>query len=105
MARAAATTLYRAVLPAELRSIQRIGAFSNIPGIETKYFSTSLQGAQSYAAQAARVFGDGPFTFVRTSIPANLITPQMQVTVDRGIGTVTIPTGLLARLDAPQVVP
>jgi hypothetical protein len=90
----ATTTLYRAVLPAGLSSIQRIGAFSNIPGIETKFFSTTLRGARSYATPAARVFGDGPFTFVRTSIPTNLITPEMQITVDRGIRTVTISTGL-----------
>jgi hypothetical protein len=102
---AAATTLYRTVLLAELTSIQRIGAFSNIPGIETKYFSTTLRGARPYAAQAARVFGDGPFTFVRTIIPTNRITPEMHITVDRGIRTVTISTGLLGRLSAPDVVP
>jgi hypothetical protein len=88
-----------------LSSIQDIGGFSNVSGVETKYFSTTLQGARSYAAQAAKIFGDGPFTFVRTNIPTSLITPEMRVTVDRGINTVAVPTSLLDRLSTPQVVP
>jgi hypothetical protein len=59
-------------MPAELRSILTTGGFSNIAGVETKYFSTSLQGARPYAAQAGRIFGDGPFTIVRTSMPGEL---------------------------------
>ena len=96
--------LYRAVTQAELSSIQTTGAFSNIYGIETKYFATSLQGARSYADQAAQVFGDGPFTIVCTSILLSLITPEMQVSVDRGIETVTVPTSLLRTLTSPQII-
>jgi len=89
----------------ELDSIRSINAFSNPAGIESKYFSTSLSGAQSYASQAASAFGDGPFSFVRTGIPTSSITPQMSVQVDRGIQTIVVPTGQLNSLSAPVILP
>ena len=97
------TALYRAVSPAELESIKTLNAFSNLPGLEVKYFSTTLQGAQSYAAQASKAFG-GDYLIVETSIPTRLITNQMRATVDRGITTVTVPTELLPRLAPPRTV-
>lgn len=62
------TTLWRAVLPDAHAAIQAIGAFSNIEGIETKYFSLTLKGARAFARKASQAFGDGPFHIVRTSI-------------------------------------
>ena len=60
------TPLFRAVSPAELASIKGLGTFTNPAGIESKYFSTTLGGAQSYAAQAEAAFGDEPYSFVGT---------------------------------------
>lgn len=100
------TTLFRAVSTAELNSIRSTGAFSNSMGIETKYFSTTLEGARSYAAQAAAAFGEGPFAIVQSGIRSRLITTEMRVSggVDRGISTVTVPTELLPKLSAPRVL-
>jgi RHS repeat-associated protein len=95
------TSLFRAVMPNEAQSIRSAGAFSNPAGIESKYFSTSLEGAQSYASQAAGAFGDGPFSFVSSSIPTSAITPGMTVTVDGGIKTVVVGTQELNKLTAP----
>jgi hypothetical protein len=50
---AATTTLFRAVTLPELESIQSLNAFSNPAGIEVKYFTTSMEEAQSYASRAA----------------------------------------------------
>jgi RHS repeat-associated protein len=99
------TTLFRAVTAPELESIQSLNAFSNPAGIESKYFSTSLEGAQSYASKATSAYGDGPFGFVQTSIPTSSITPQMSVQVDRGIQTVVVPTGQLSGLNSPVILP
>jgi hypothetical protein len=69
-----------------------------------KYFSTSLEGAQSYASQATAAFGDGPFSLYSTEIPTAAINPEMQVTVDRGVSAVAVPTGDLPKLAPPQPV-
>ena len=98
------TTLFRAVSPAELTSIRGLGTFTNPPGIESKYFSTTLSGAQSYAAQAEAAFGDEPYSFVQTSIPNSQITPEMVVSVDGGIDTVVVPTGVLPTLTEPIII-
>jgi RHS repeat-associated protein len=98
------TTLFRAVTTPELKSIQSLKAFSNPAGIEVKYFSTSLEGAQSYASQATSAFGDGPFTFVQTRIPTSSISPEMAVTVDRGIPTIVVPTEQLPSLSEPGIL-
>ncbi len=98
------TTLYRAVLDPELKSIQFLNAFSNPAGIEGKYFSTTLEGAQSYASQATAAFGDGPFSFVQTSISTSSITPGMTAMVDRGIPSIVVPTGQLLSLTPPVIL-
>jgi len=97
------TQLFRAVMPAEAESIGSTGAFSNPFGIETKYFATSLEGAQSYASQASTAFGDGPFSFFTTAIPTGATTPEMRVTVD-GIESIVVPTEDLSKLAAPTPV-
>jgi len=98
------TTLFRAITAAERASIDRTRGFSNIEGIETKYFARSLAGAQTYARQAAHAFGDGPFTIVRTKVRTSLIGASMRVTVDGNIDSVTVPTHLLDCLSRPEVI-
>ena len=98
------TLLFRAVSPAELASITGLGTFTNPPGFESKYFSTTLSGAQSYAAQAEAAFGDEPYSFVQTSIPTSEITPEMVVSVDGGIPTVVVPTETLPTLTKPIII-
>jgi hypothetical protein len=100
------TDLYRAVTPDELLSIQEINAFSNPYGIESKYFSTTLSGAQSYASQAVEAFGDAPYAIVKTSIPTAEITPEMIVPggVDGGIPTVVVREPTLPTLTEPIII-
>src|SRR5262249_23213282 len=98
------TTLFRAVMPAEAQSIDALGVFSNSLGVESKYFSTTLGGAQSYADQATAAFGDGPFSFFSTEIPTSAITPDMQVTVDGGINTIVVSTEDMTKLSVPSPV-
>jgi RHS repeat-associated protein len=98
------TNLYRTVSPAELDDILKSGnAFRNPPGIEVKYFSSTPEGAASYAQQT---FGtglyQGPYTIVGTQIQTNLIDSSMKVTVDRGIQTVVVPTQHLPALRPAQ---
>ena len=99
------TTLFRAVSAAELKSIRSLNAFANPAGTEVKYFSTTLKGAESYASQATSAFGEGPFTFVQTSLPTSLVTPEMSVVVDRGVPTIVVPTALLQSLSTPAFLP
>ncbi len=98
--------LFRAVMNGELESIEASGTFSNPYGFENKYFSTTLDGAQSYATQAANAFGDGPFSLVQTSFPKSMIIPDMVTSVDAGgIPTVVIPTNSLQYLSKPIILP
>jgi RHS repeat-associated protein len=98
------TALFRAVSGAELESIKSTGGFSNIVGIETKYFSTSLDGAQSFAAQSTAAYGRS-YTIVGTSIPASAITPRMMAVVDSGIQSVVVPSDKLFILTNPATFP
>lgn len=100
------TDLFRAVSPAELADIAiQGGAFSNPPGVEVKYFSTTPAGAISYAHQTYGTgLYQGPYTLVGTQIPSNLISPIMRVNVDRGIDTVTVPTSLLPALSPARII-
>ena len=59
---------------------------------------------ESYAQQAYKAFGDGPFTVVETTIPTRSITPDMRVMVDRSMATVIVPTQTLSALSSPQVL-
>lgn len=93
--------LYRAVAPAELASIRATGGrFTNPPGNEVKYFSTTPQGAMQYGQMAQQTYKDGPYSLVGTSIPKAAITPDMVVPggVDRGIPTIVVPTPKLPLL-------
>lgn len=100
----AMTTLYRGVMPAELESIEQTGQFLNLGSAEGKYFSMTAEGVSSYAKQAVMSFGDAPYTMVQTLIPTNLLSPQMMVTVDRGIQAVVVPDFLLPNM-TPNIMP
>jgi filamentous hemagglutinin len=101
------TSLFRAVNPAELSDISaNNGVFQNLGSAEGKYFSTTAEGAGSYAQQT---FGtglyEGPYTIVQTSIPTSLLTPVMGATVDGGISTIVIPNTLLPSLTPGTALP
>ncbi len=91
-------------MPDERAAIEATGAFSNIDGIETKYFSRTLEGARTFARMATVAFGDGPFSIVRTRIRTSLIAHDMRVTVDGNIETIVVPTHLLDCLGPPVIV-
>jgi hypothetical protein len=94
------TPLFRAVGDAELGIIQSSGG--RIPpslyGMDVKYFSSTAEGAASYARQAVQGFGDAPYTIVETSIPQSLMSPDWMVQVDRGVSAVVVPMDYLGAL-------
>jgi hypothetical protein len=96
--------LFRAVRPAELVSIRQLERFTNLPGLECKYFATNLEGAVLYAGMAQDRYADGPYTLVQTSIEPGLLPPDCDVVVERGIATVIIPTELLYALAPPRIL-
>jgi hypothetical protein len=65
---------------------------------EGKYFSLTGEGTSAYAKQAVQAFGDPAYTLVTTQIPADMITPAMRATVDRGVPAVIVPDHLLPSL-------
>lgn len=98
-------TLYRAVNPNELEQILQTEKFENLPGTaEGKYFSTSLSGAKKYAAMAEKVFGDPPYSFIRTNVPQSIITKIMGTIVDGGIETIVVPEKNLPSLTTPEIL-
>jgi hypothetical protein len=96
--------LVRAVKRLELDSIRRLQRFTNIPGIERKYFATSTAAARAYGDLAHGTFGDGPYALVATSVDGSMLPADCRAVVDRGIETVTIPTELLYALAPPIIV-
>src|SRR3954453_7097845 len=96
--------LFRAVRCPELESIRRIGAFSNLPGLECKYFALTLEHARLYARMAQHRFADGPYTVVATTIELSAISAQWRAVVDFGIQTITVPTHLLYGLGQPRII-
>jgi hypothetical protein len=98
-------TLFCAVTERELDDILATGFFRNPFGVEVKYFSTTREGAASYASRAFRAWPkEGPYTIVETAIQTHLIAPSMSVVVDSNISTVTVPTSLLPELTSPRVL-
>ena len=97
------TTLWRAVKPAELADIQATGVFRNLGSAEGKYFSTTAEGAASYAQQAFYGFKDPPYTLMRTAAPSSLLQQLGIQAVDRGIPTVVVPNQALPEL-MPQIL-
>jgi hypothetical protein len=98
--------LYRAVTQAELHDLAtRSGTFRNLPGIESKYFSTSAEGAASYARQTYQRGGvvyEGPYTIMETEIPESAMTPEMMPPC--GISTVVVPTEKLPLLSPAETL-
>ena len=97
--------LFAIFLPGKSKFLSLIaansGKFKNPAGIESKYFSTSPEGAASYAKQTYQRGGalyEGPYTIVETKIPTSTIKPDMTVSVDRGISTVVVPSNKLPSL-------
>ena len=75
--------LYRAVQPRELADIQESGRFvRGRSSIEGKYFTTTAQGAASYAKQAFYGLGDDAYTLVRTEVSARIFSELDVHTVD-----------------------
>jgi hypothetical protein len=93
--------LFRAVRPAELEQIDRTKSFQNPFGIETKYFSTTLEGAQKYARMAWK---DGLFTIVQTSIQRPTPNWNWNPYVDGGVPTVVLRSEDLPRLGRPTIL-
>jgi RHS repeat-associated protein len=101
---AATTSLYRAVGPAELASINSTKSFTNIAGLEGKYFTTTQQHATNYAQMAEKAFGDPAYTIVKTNVPNKILNlPGISATVDGGIPAYVIPTQYLPGL-LPKVI-
>ena len=91
-------TLFRAVNPRELASIEASGGvFSLDPrggGAESKYFALTEGNAKEFAKEANQFFGDGPYTVVGTTFPENELTPDMFFTatdIPGGLESVAIP--------------
>lgn len=100
-AKGGTTPLWRAVKPEELADIQAQGIFRNLGSAEGKYFSTTAEGAASYAKQAVKGFGDPPYTLIKTEVPNNLL--PHSVLVDRNVPAVVLPNNVLPNLK-PQVL-
>ena len=98
----ALTSLWRAVNPEELIDIQS-GIFRNLGSAEGKYFSTTAEGAASYAKQAVFGFGDQPYTLIKTEIQGSLFRQLTVQSVDRGIPAVVVPNSLLPGL-TPRIL-
>lgn len=80
--------LFRAVTDAEPQSIQNVNRFSTvpgsstpIPGVQGKWFYSSLEDAQRWAGQAAARDG-GPLHIIRTSVPESVSPAYSQPWVD-----------------------
>ena len=91
-------TLWRAVKPQELLDIKLNGIFRNLGSAEGKYFSSTAEGAASYARQAVKSFGDPPYTIVKTEVPSKLLNKLDHVLVDREVPGVFVPDNSLQGL-------
>ena len=98
-------TLYRVVGPAELADIEANGIFRNFGSAEGKYFTTSAEGASSYARQASRAsWGEPPYTLIQTRAPNSIFEGLTPAAVDGGIPAWVIPNNRLPTL-SPQILP
>ena len=96
--------LYRAVQPIELADIQESGRFvRGRSSIEGKYFTTTAQGAASYAKQAFYGFGDEAYTLVRTEVSSRIFSELDIHTVDTNVPAVIIAEEVLPML-TPEIL-
>ena len=99
-------SLYRAVGDAELQVIESTGRIPpSLSGLEVKYFSSTPQGAASYARQAVKGFGDAPYTLVETQIPRSALPADVLLQVDRSVPAVVLPNTHLPLLGPARVWP
>jgi hypothetical protein len=93
----------------ELAQILETRSFINPEGIETKYFSFTESGANSYAREAfANWPSEGPYTIVRTVVDKGVIPPEsvIESLADRGVGeALALPTEVLPKLGRPRILP
>ena len=75
----------------------------SIGSAEGKYFSTTAEGAASYAQQAFYGLNDPPYTLIRTEAPSDLLQQLEIQAVDRGIPAVVVPNQALPGL-TPQIL-
>lgn len=96
--------LYRAVNPTELINIQKTNTFTNLYGLEGKYFTTSGEQASTYAREAVNAFGDAPYTIVKTQVPQSILeTPGISATIEKGIKAYQLPNEFLFGLK-PEIL-
>jgi RHS repeat-associated protein len=103
-------TLYRAVKNDELADIHGRRGFTNPPGIESKYFSYSAEGAAAYGREAYQNWPhEGPYTIVRTTVKRDLIPDDAVLPhvadVKGGLGGVALPSSVLPHLGRPRILP
>lgn len=96
-------TLWRAVKPEELEDIEKTGILQSVGPAESKYFSTTAEGAASYAKQAVAAFRDPPYTLVKTTVPRSLLRAEYFAEVDRGVPAVALPNSALEEL-IPEIL-
>ncbi|UBB26612.1 hypothetical protein LAG73_05905 [Pseudoxanthomonas japonensis] len=104
VAKSGSTTLFRAVGPAELADIAKLGIFRNLGAAEGKYFTTSARDAAYYAKQAVAAFGDEPYTLIRAQIPNSVLRQIQPVSVDRGVPAYVIPNSQIQQLTKPVML-
>ncbi|WP_327074589.1 hypothetical protein OG196_33325 [Kitasatospora purpeofusca] len=84
--------VYRAVKKDELAQILNTRRFENMWGIETKYFSSTPEGAAAYAKAAyAKLPDEGPYTLVRAVIRSEHIPAESRIEhlADGGAGGIS----------------
>lgn len=98
------TTLYRAIMPAELEDIQATGVIQNLGSAEGKYFTSSAEYAAAYARKAVTgPLGDEAYTLMRTDFPTTILRTIDQIPVDGGIPAWVVPNEYLNGL-IPEVL-
>ncbi|MER6121787.1 ricin-type beta-trefoil lectin domain protein [Streptomyces sp. NPDC001795] len=72
--------VYRAVQDKELQQIATTRRYENVPGIESKYFSSTPEGAAAYAKAAFAKFPqEGPYTLTRGVIRSDAIPVESRI--------------------------
>jgi RHS repeat-associated protein len=97
------TTLFRAVGPSELSSLESGAGYTASPGgLESKYFYPTAQQASNFAANPANA-QFGPFTLTSANVPNSLIASENTVSVLGEGSVVTIPNELLPKIPQPTI--
>ncbi|MFF4400212.1 RHS repeat-associated core domain-containing protein [Streptomyces sp. NPDC001480] len=100
--------VYRAVMNKELDQIASTRTFRNPDGIETKYFSSTAEGASAYAREMyGRFPHEGPYTLVRSTIHVDHIPEisRVQLVEAGGIEAMALPTEALEKMGRIRILP